>query len=477
MNRMKLRSVGLALALTAAIALPLAPAHAQKGSVDASELIAKLLPSVVRITTESLKSAGNGSAHAAAVEETDDYSDIEISAGSGFVIDADGTIMTNWHVVAGAYKMTVSLSDGQELDAEVVDAIRLIDLAIIKVKSAKPLQPVTLGDSDTLAIGQPVMAIGNPLGVGMSVSMGIVSALHRRISDTPFDNFIQTDAAINHGNSGGPMFNLKGEVVGVDSAIISPTAANAGLGFALPINQAKFALKQLKEYGWIRPGFLGMRVQDISVEMSRTLGIPLQGALVAWVAPGTSADKSGIQVGDVVTRFQTMHPEDERALRRFIAASKPGSEVSLGVLRGGKEIEIKAKLDEWPKAAWEAANVPLKVPQPVWQVPTNLGITLASLSNETRLALSQVAGAAHGVLVMDVVPGTDASRRRLAKGDIILRVNDKVVDSDADVRAEIDAARKAGKTKAMFLTYPHNPGNSPYAGATWHLVRIASGED
>ena len=251
-------AVALVLLLGIAAAMP-APAYAEEaGGMGQAALIRRVLPTVVNITAHA-RPAEDNPVMASSSPDASDTFEVKSSAGSGFVVDPDGTILTNWHVVAGAYEIFVTFSDGTRLEAQVLNAARIIDLALLKVNAGHPLPAVTWGDSSKVQIGNSVLAIGNPLGIGTSVSGGIVSALHRNISDTPYDDFIQTDAAINHGNSGGPLFDSNGEVIGVDSAIISPTAANAGLGFALPAYQAEFVIEQLKKYGWVRPGWLGLK--------------------------------------------------------------------------------------------------------------------------------------------------------------------------------------------------------------------------
>jgi serine protease Do len=402
-----------------------------------------------------------------------DSFDYKSSAGSGFVVDPTGVIVTNWHVVAGAYEIFVTFADGGRLEAQVINAARLIDLALLKVDAGKPLPAITWADSSKVQIGDSVLAIGNPLGIGTSVSRGIVSALHRNISDTPYDDFIQTDAAINHGNSGGPMFNMKGEVIGVDSAIISPTAANAGLGFALPAYQAQFVIEQLKKYGWVRPGWLGLKIQDVTPDMAQALGVPQVGSIVAWVAPDGPASKAGLHIGDIILRFEEDSPRDERALLRDITGNPPGRQVTLGVLRAGQPIALPVTLGEWPRMAWEEANAPLKVQPPHWVIPADLGIKATELTEALRVAQALPA-AAQGVLVTEVAHDTDAARRGVVAGDVIMQVGDVPVATTTALFERIGATRKAGHDMAMLLIFPKNKGASAFASPKWLPVRLSA---
>jgi serine protease Do len=440
-------------------------------AMSQAELVRKVLPTVVNILAHARPSDETSSMNASAPAGSDTF-EFKSSAGSGFVVDPDGTILTNWHVVAGAYEIFVTFADGKRYDAQVINAARLVDLAVLKIDAGHPLQAVVWADSDKVEIGDPVLAIGNPLGVGMTVTRGIVSALHRNISDTPYDDFIQTDAALNHGNSGGPLFDARGDVIGVDSALISPTAANAGLGFALPSNQASFVVTQMMKYGWVRPGWLGIKIQDVTPDIAHAmrLGEP-HGSVVAWVSPDGPAAAAGLRAGDVVTGFQDDHPADERALLREIAASPPGRQVTLGVIRAGKEIALSATLAEWPRMRWEAVNAPLKVSPPHWVIPADLGIKAATLTEKLKVE-SAMPAPVTGAIVLDVAHGTDAARRGLAPGDVIMQIGDRPIDSDQTLFAQIDAARKAGQDMAMFLIFPKDKGQSAFPSPKWIPLRL-----
>ncbi len=474
-----MRRTGLTGALTAlalALAFSVSPppaAEAQEAAMSQAELIRKLLPSVVNITAHARANAETSPMSVSAPDAGDSF-EFKSSAGSGFVVEPNGVILTNWHVVAGAYEIFVTFSDGTRADAEVLDAARLIDIALLKVKTDKPLQAVKWGESENVQVGDSVLAIGNPLGIGTSVTRGIVSALHRNISDTPYDDFIQTDAAINHGNSGGPLFDLKGEVIGVNSAIISPTAANAGLGFALPAYQAEFVMDQLKKYGWVRPGWLGLKIQDVTADIARAAGLPQpRGSIVAWVSKDGPAEMAGLHVGDIIVRFEEDQPADERALLRDISGSAPGRTVVLGLVRGGKEIQLPVTLAEWPRMAWEEINAPLKVSPPHWIIPADLGITTAPLTMELRVANGLPAGP-KGALITDVKHNTDAARRGLMPGDVILQVGDVAIENQAALLREIAVVRKGGRDMANFLIFPKEKGKTAFPSPKWVPLRVSA---
>jgi serine protease Do len=467
------RRVGSLLSLLVGLAViaALPPrAHADDPVMGQADVVKLVLPTVVNILAHARPGDETSTMAVSSPEESDTF-EFKSSAGSGFVVHPDGTILTNWHVVAGAYEIFVTFPDGTRYDAEVVNAARLVDLALLKIKADHPLQAVTWADSTKVRIGDTVLAIGNPLGIGTSVTRGIVSALHRNISDTPYDDFIQTDAAINHGNSGGPLFNLQGQVIGVDSAIISPTSANAGLGFALPAYQAQFVLDRLMHYGWVRPGWLGIKIQDVTPDIARAMALKqARGSVVAWVSPEGPAAKAGLRVGDVITRFEDDSPADERALLRDIGGSEPGRAVTLGVIRAGKDITLPVTLAEWPKMAWEAINAPLKVAPPHWVIPADLGVKATTLTDTLRS--DTMPQSLRGALVTDVAHGTDAARRGLSPGDVIMQVGDVTVDSEAALYRQIEAARKDGKDLEMFLVFPKNKGTSAFPSPKWIPLRV-----
>jgi len=326
-------------------------------------------------------------------------------------------------------------------------------------------------------VGDPVLAIGNPLGIGMSVSGGIVSAVNRNIMDTPYDDFIQTDAAINHGNSGGPLFNMKGEVIGVNSAIISPTSGNAGLGFSMPANDARFIFDRLGKHVLQRPGYLGVKLQPLSPEMALALGMEEpQGSIVAAVTDDGPSAHAGLKPGDVVVRYAGESPSDERALLRAIARTTPGTTVDVGLRRAGKDLVVPVKVEEWPTMWWEDVHGGTPGGPPHINIPADLGLTVESLDDKMRASYG-VHPDAKGVIVTGVLPGTDASQRGLGLGDVIEQVGDAAVASPADVQQEIDRARAENRPFALFLVMRKNQAvtAAQLPGPKWYALRVRAG--
>jgi serine protease Do len=457
-----------------------APALAQEMSFSQAQLVRSLLPMVVNITAKAELPAPNapvlansGSGGAKASDATAAY-DIRTSAGSGFVIDGSGEVATNWHVVNGAFDIVVTFADGTRAKAKLLNASPLVDLAVLKVDTGHKLQAVRWGASKQMQVGDPVLAIGNPLGVGMSVSGGIVSALNRNIMDTPYDDFIQTDAAINHGNSGGPLFNMHGEVIGVNSALISTTSANAGLGFAMPADDARFIFDRLTHKNFRRPGYIGVTLQAVTPEMAQALGMSdAAGSIVAGVIPGSPAEKAGVATGDVVLRYGDETPGDERALLRAIARTEPGTSMNLTVRRAGRETPMPVTIDEWPVMWWESPTA-AEDARPHLKVPADLGLTAAPLTQTMRG--QYMTRSNRGVVLTGVMPGTDAAQHGLAPGDVITQVNDRSVASPEDLKAAIEAARQDNRPFAVFLVDRKNQPvtAAQLPGTKWLALRLSA---
>jgi serine protease Do len=463
-----------ALVLLLVTKLAFWPAAAREIAPSQAELIRGLLPSVVNITAR-IGAAGVQNKAQAGASKPAQPSKIAVSAGSGFIIASSGLIATNWHVVTDAFEIVVTFADGAQLPAKVVGAWRMVDLALLQVDADHELQAVHWGDSSAVQIGDPVLAMGNAFGVGLSVSAGIVSALNRNIHDSLVDDFIQTDAAINHGNSGGPLFNLKGEVIGVNSAMISPTTANAGLGFAIPSNDAQFVFERMADVPTSeRLAWLGAKIQAVTPEMAEAMGQrQLRGSIVAWVLPGEPAEKAGMIAGDVILRADGETFSDERALLRHITAMKPGEQTTFNVWRNGREIVLDVTLDAWPKTFWELNAAP---PSPNVRliVQPDLGLTVTHLTDALRAA-NAIPSDVKGVLVTAVAPVSDAERQGVAAGDVLLRVGLHQVQSPEELWREVDRARGEGRRYGLFMLLSKIPpvDVAQFPGPNWITLRIA----
>ena len=367
------------------------------------------------------------------------------SLGSGFVIDESGYVVTNNHVVGNAEAITVIFQDNTRLPATIVGRDEKTDLALLKVKSEKPLIFVKFGDSDTMRVGDWVIAVGNPFGLGGSVSAGIVSARGRNINAGPFDDFIQTDAAINRGNSGGPLFNTKGEVIGVNSAIFSPTGGNIGIGFALPSSLVKSVVGGLREFGKINRGWLGVKIAPVSDELADSLGLGKpRGALLSDLSENGPAAAGGLQAGDVVLKFDGRDVDEMRKLPRYVADTKSGKKVEVVYWRKGKEEKARLTVGDLPKETDpdDVTDSPSKPDiKPQSQV---LGMRLIPLTPQTRAQLNINANVS-GLLIESLEDNSDSLRRGLRAGDIIVEVNQGGVTSIDAMKAALATAKKNGR--------------------------------
>ncbi|MGQ0683378.1 Do family serine endopeptidase [Bradyrhizobium sp.] len=375
------------------------------------------------------------------------------SLGSGFIIDTAGVVVTNNHVIADADEINVILNDGTKIKAELVGVDKKTDLAVLKFKPTKPLVAVKFGDSDKLRLGEWVIAIGNPFSLGGSVTAGIVSARNRDIAQGPYDNYIQTDASINRGNSGGPLFNLEGEVVGVNTLIISPTGGSIGLGFAVPSKTVAAVVDQLQKFGELRRGWLGVRIQPVTEEIAESLSIkPARGALVAGVDDKGPAKPAGIEPGDVVVRFDGKDVKDPKDLSRVVADTAVGKEVEVGIIRKGKEETRKVtlgRLEDTDKAKEAAAKTKEEpVEKPVTQKA--LGLDLATLSKDLR-SKYKIKETVKGVIITGVDGKSDAATKRLSAGDVIVEVAQESVANAGDVMKRVDQVKKDGKKSVLLL--------------------------
>jgi serine protease Do len=359
------------------------------------------------------------------------------SLGSGFIIGKDGYIVTNNHVVENATDIKVSLSDSEEFDAKVVGRDPQTEVALIKIEAQRDLPIVPLGDSNKLRVGEWVIAVGNPFGLGQTVTAGIASAKGRIIGAGAYDDFIQTDASINPGNSGGPLFNLSGEVVGINTAIV-PTGQ--GIGFAIPINLAKEVLTQLREKGLVTRGFLGVQVQEVAPELARSFGLERpRGALVAYVQPDSPGERAGIQKGDVIVEFNGRKIADMHELPRLVANTPPGSAAGVKLIRQGRERSVQVNIGDMPA---EARQVP------GGGAPgEELGLAVQELKADTAHELGLPNRQA--VVVTDVEEGSPADEGGMSRGDLILEVNQQTVTNLQDFRAAL--GRSAGAKSVLLL--------------------------
>src|SRR5579871_5433005 len=346
------------------------------------------------------------------------------SLGSGFIIDPSGLVVTNNHVIADADEINVILNDGTKLTAELVGKDTKSDLALLRVHPDKPLKAVKFGDSDKLRLGEWVIAIGNPFSLGGTVTAGIVSARNRDINSGPYDNYIQTDAAINRGNSGGPLFNLNGEVVGVNTAIISPSGGSIGIGFAVPSKTVQAVVSQLQQFGEIHRGWLGVKIQQVTDEIADSLNLkPARGALVAGVDDKGPAKPAGIEAGDVIVKFDGHDIKEMRDLPRVVADTPVGKDVEVVVVRKGQELTKTIKLGRLEDTDKLAAVTPNKdaPPEPKTVIQKTLGLNLANMSDDLRKKY-KIKDTVKGVVITGVDSGTPAAEKRLSAGDVVVEV-------------------------------------------------------
>jgi len=376
------------------------------------------------------------------------------SLGSGFIIDAaEGLVVTNNHVVEGADEINVILHDNTSIRAELVGRDARTDLALLRVRTDHRLSAVQFGDSDKSRVGDWVIAIGNPFGLGGSVTAGIISARGRDIRQGPYDDFFQTDAAINRGNSGGPLFNLAGEVIGINTAIFSPTGGSIGIGFAIASNLAQNVIGQLKQFGRTRRGWLGVRIQGVTDEIAESIGLrEARGAMVASVQEGGPADRARIQAGDVVLSFDGHEIREMRTLPRVVAETAIGKEVPVVVWRDGRERTLQvtvAELQEEQAAATPGAAPGRPAPSRSAEI-AGLGMTVSAITPELRERF-QLAENQRGVVVTEVAPNGSAAERGLRAGDVVVEVQQEPVSSPAELAEKVERARKANRRNVLML--------------------------
>jgi serine protease Do len=449
------RAPVLLLGMLLALALGAMPASAKSAPDSFADLADKLLPSVVNISSTQVVRENRGpqaprlgpnSPFRDFFDRNQDAPRRSSSLGSGFIISSDGLVVTNNHVIEGADEITVTLSDDTQHEATLVGRDPKTDLALLRIDANRVLPAVSWGDSTKARVGDWVVAIGNPFGLGGTVTAGIISARQRDIQQGPYDSFLQTDASINRGNSGGPMFNMSGEVIGVNTAIFSPTGGSVGVGFSVPSSIVSRVIAQLQEYGQTRRGWLGVRIQTVTDEIAESIGLDAaRGALVSSVTADSPAEKGGIQAGDVVLEFDSKSVDSMRELPRIVAETDIGKSVPVEVWRDGRQQTVSimiGQLDE--EVPVLASTGPMK---PEEATIDDLGVSVTSITDEMRKQFS-LPEDLRGVVITSVEPDSSAAEK-LRPGDVIVEVSQEEVRSPGQISEKISEARDADRSSVL----------------------------
>lgn len=468
------RAAALAAVTAFAVAL-VPPAEARDAPQSFADMVDKLLPTVVNITTtQNMPQQGPrlrdmpqlppGSPFEELFKEFfdrrggDQQQRRGTSLGSGFIIDGEGYIITNNHVIQGAEDITVILRDDTQLKAKLIGSDSRVDVAVLKVEppNKKPLPSAKFGDSDKVRVGDWVIAIGNPFGLGHSVTAGIISARGRALGNESLDDYLQTDAAINKGNSGGPLFNAEGDVIGVNTAIFSPSGTNAGLAFSIPSNLVKQVADQLREFGRVKRGWIGVSYQSVTDDIADSFNLDrARGVLVANVVADGPAAKAGLKRNDIILSFAGQEVPDLRRFPRIVANTRVGSTVDVVVWRQGKEQSFKLKIGEQEEPEKQNASAqagPKKPADPDQAVSSSieqLGFTLQKITDQLREKYG-LSDNAKGVVITKVAPNSPAAEKQLQAGDVILEVDQKAVTTPQEV-SEIVAKLQAQKKRSVLL--------------------------
>lgn len=468
-NMQKARASTLATAFFTLIALMMfaAAANAKSAPDSFADLAERLLPSVVNISTTQTVEAGKGpeipqlppgSPFEDFFKEFFDRNGQQqrsrraTSLGSGFIISEDGYVVTNNHVIQDADEITVILSDDKRLKAELVGRDPKTDLAVLKVISDVPLRAVKFGNSDKTRVGDWIVAIGNPFGLGGTVTAGIISARGRDINSGPYDDFLQTDASINRGNSGGPMFNLDGEVIGVNTAIYSPSGGSVGIGFAIPSATVAPVIKQLRKYGQVKRGWLGVHIQQVTDEIAESLGLDVaEGALVASVIEDGPAAKSKIKAGDVILIFNGKRVTEMRLLPKIVADTEVEKAVKVEIWRGGKMVTLDVKVGELEEEVQTASTGSSKKDNKKSERHIDdLGLTLSSSTDSLREKY-KLEKKAKGVIIIKVDDDGPAAEKGIRAGDLIVEIGQEEVSSPKQISLKVDEAKKQGRKSVLLL--------------------------
>ena len=461
-----------------AVALRALPAQAHDAPASFADLADRLLPAVVNIsTTQTIRNPDHlpempqfppGSPFEEFFKdfmERQQHQDAlprhATSLGSGFIIDPAGYVVTNNHVIQDADEITVTLHDNSVFKASVVGRDTKTDLALLKIDPGKKqLVSVPFGNSDQSRVGDWVLAIGNPYGLGGTVTAGIVSARARDINSGPYDDFIQTDASINRGNSGGPMFNTNGEVIGINTAIFSPSGGSIGIGFAIPSSLARPVIDDLRKYGKTRRGWLGVRIQSLDDDLAQSVGLTSdKGAMVASVTPGSPAAKAGVQRGDVILKFDGKEVSEMRKLPRIVAETQVGRTVDMDVWHNGKVQTVQVQVGEMKEEPEQPKTEEAAQPQPSGQAVPDAGMSVAQITPALREKF-QIDDQVKGVVVVDVKGEGNAADKGIKPGDVITEAAHQPMQAPQDLVKAIDKARSAGNPSLLLLV--ENPQGIRY---------------
>ena len=440
------------------------PAAARSAPDSFADLAEKLLPSVVNISSTQIQRQDRGP-QAPNFPEGSPFGDQfreffnrnqgaprrATSLGSGFIISEDGLVVTNNHVIEGADEITVTLSDDTQHTAELLGRDPKTDLALLRIDAGAPLPAVKWGDSTAARVGDWVVAIGNPFGLGGTVTAGIISARQRDINQGPYDSFIQTDASINRGNSGGPMFNMNGDVIGVNTAIFSPTGGSVGVGFSVPSSIAERVIAQLQQFGQTRRGWLGVRIQTVTDEIAESIGLDsARGALVSSVTEGGPAEASGIEAGDVILKFDGRAVDSMRELPRIVADTDIGKDVPVEVWRGERSRILSVRIGELEEEVPVLASTGPRgdALEPEEATIDDLGVAVTTISEEMRDQFN-LPEDLRGVVITGVEPDSPASEKSLRPGDVIVEVSQEEVSTPGQIAEKIREAREADRSSVL----------------------------
>ncbi len=436
-----------------------------------ADLVERVSPAVVTITSETTTTDGDDDNSNIPQQFKDLFNQFgqgakpqphkALSAGSGFIIDKAGYLVTNNHVVDASKKITVKLPDGRSFTAKLIGTDAPTDIALLKIDSKTPLPTVEFGDDKKLRVGDWVVAVGNPFGLSNSVTAGIVSSLGRNIeSSQQYTNFIQIDAPINRGNSGGPTFDLRGQVIGMNSMIFSPSGGSVGIGFAIPASLIHDVVAQLKAHGHVTRGWLGAEIQPVTPEIAASLGIKdAKGAIVANVVPNGPAQKSGIEQGDIVTAIDGQAVEDSSDLVRKVANIPTGQVAVFSVSRNGKPAQIKVSIGTRPDDARLASNAPAGT-GPAAASANAAGLALSPLTAESKKTFNLADNISGGAVITKVDPDSDAADKGLQPGDVVLKIGSRTIKTPADFQSGVAEAKKGGRSSVLLLVARNQGGTA-----------------